>query len=368
MAFGFITLFAFTALILLYLWSNHTQPPLDTRFVQNSRQNQDGALFEQSDAVKIKSPPEYVNLGSINHIYQTFNNCGPAALSMVLSWHGVEVSQEELGDKMRPFQNPNGDNDDKSILTKEFAGWAEKYGLNAIARPNGDLETLKLFTANNIPVVVKTFLEAGDDIGHFRIVKGYDNSHGFIIQDDSYDGPNRRISYYDFLNLWQPFHYVYIIVYSDEQKPVVEAIIAGEMDEKTAWSNLLDRSKQESDISKSNVMPIFNMAVSHYHLGNYRESVQNFEEIESELPRRMLWYQLEPILSYQMLGDYERVFEISDRIINNGNRAFSELYLIRGEIYEALGDINSARLEYEKAVFYNANLQAAIEALELLVE
>src|SRR3989344_1067131 len=35
-------------------------------------------------------------------VFQTFNNCGPAALSMALSYYGIKVSQHELGDILRP--------------------------------------------------------------------------------------------------------------------------------------------------------------------------------------------------------------------------------------------------------------------------
>ena len=35
-------------------------------------------------------------------VSQTFNNCGPSALSMDLSYYGVHVSQETLADDLRP--------------------------------------------------------------------------------------------------------------------------------------------------------------------------------------------------------------------------------------------------------------------------
>jgi len=162
---------------------------------------------------------------------------------MILGWYGTNISQSELGGKMRPYQIANGDNDDKAIFTDEFVAWAKAYGYEAIASPNGDIKTLKEFTSKGIPVVVKTMLFPYDDVGHFRIVKGYDEAKQVIIQDDSYQGPNREIAYYDFLALWQPFHYVYIVVYKPEQAETIEAIIGSEMDEQIAWQNVLMRSK-----------------------------------------------------------------------------------------------------------------------------
>lgn len=71
----------------------------------------------------------------------------------------------------------------------------------------------------------------------------------------------------------------------------------------------------------------------------------------------MLWYQIEPILAYQRLKDYKRVFQLTDKILNNYNRAFSELYYIRGEIFQEQGKRVLAKTEFEKAIFYNENFK-----------
>lgn len=346
-----------------FYWQNRPDPALETKFVPSLKSSPEaGESAQISRDVSVKTPLESVNLGSFNHSYQTFNNCGPATLSMSLGWFGKKVSQKELRDKMRPWQVANGDNDDKTIFTDEFVRWAKEYGYEAIARPNGDIETLKRFTANGIPVVVKTFLHSYDDIGHFRIVKGYDEARDVIIQDDSFEGPNREFSYYDFLTLWQPFHYVYIIVYTPDQKDLVEALIGDEMDEQLAWQNTLERSKRETELTDT-TFPEFNKAVANYYLGNYEQSIEDYELVANNLPRRMLWYQLEPILAMQKLGQYDRIMTLSERILNGGNRAFSELYQIRGEIYLAQGNRDAAKREFETAVQYNINYQPAKDAL-----
>ena len=85
--------------------------------------------------------------------------------------------------------------------------------------------------------------------------------------------------------------------------------------------------------------------------------------VQSKLSKRALWYQIEPIQAYFELGDYNKVFEISDNILNKGNRAFSELYMLRGKIYLIKGELKNAKAEFEKAVFYNKNMEEAQEAL-----
>lgn len=354
-----------------WLYIRNQRPPLETKFIQNTREVEHDKIEETKEAsdnsenkAQLNTPKNSKILKNSNHVYQTFNNCGPATLSMTLSWYGIDVSQEELGEKMRPYQNPRGDNDDKTIFTYEFVDWAEEYGINALERPNGDIELLKKFIANDIPVVTKTWLHPNEDIGHFRLVIGFDEEKEIVINDDSYEGPNQKTKYYDFLSMWQPFNYNYLILYTNEMENKVMAILESEKDKKTAWKNSLKRAEKEKALDPTNPYPIFNIATAAYHLGDYEKSIKEFEEVEQKLPRRMLWYQIEPILSYKELGDYDRVFEISNKILNNGNRAFSELYLLKGEIFLEQGKTEAAKEQFELALKYNKNLEKAKEALD----
>jgi tetratricopeptide (TPR) repeat protein len=92
--------------------------------------------------------------------------------------------------------------------------------------------------------------------------------------------------------------------------------------------------------------------------------VREFEKVEHQLPFRTLWYQIEPIQAYYQLGNYDRALSIIDKVLNYHNRAFSELYVIRGNIYLKQGNHDAARGEFEQAVFYNSNLKSAQEALK----
>lgn len=283
-------------------------------------------------------------------VFQTFNNCGPAALSMALSYNGVNASQQELGQRLRPYQNPQGDNDDKSVFFPEMSQAAEEYGMVTYMRPNGSMELLKTFVANDIPVVVRTWLHKGEDIGHYRLVRGFDEKT--ILQDDSFEGGNLRFSYADFNELWAPFSYDYLIIVPKEKKALVEAILAAELDEKVAWQNALTRAQKENNL--------FNQSVAHFYLGDYQKSVEAFEKVQASLPFRMLWYQTEPIQSYLALGNYDKVFAMTDQILRNNNLAYSELYVIRGKAYEKQGKMDLAEAEFAKARQYNKNLKLDI--------
>ncbi len=300
------------------------------------------------------------------HVYQTFNNCGPATLSMALNYWGINISQQELGNILRPYQVAGGDNDDKSVTLEEVANQAEEYGLYSYLRPNGTSEKLEKFIFQGIPVVARTWLKPNEDIGHYRVVRGYDRNTRTFIQDDSLQGENLSYSYDEFNEIWQPFNYEYLIIVDESKKDIVESILGEELDEKVAWQNALERIEKEVSQNPDNWHLTFAKSRIHYYLGEYKKSVEEFEKVESRLSFRTLWYQIEPILAYFELGDYDRVFEISERILNNQNRAFSELYYLRGQIYLKQGNIENARREFETALLYKHNYRPAQEAFNSL--
>ncbi|MBI4225256.1 MAG: C39 family peptidase [Candidatus Sungbacteria bacterium] len=313
--------------------------------------------------VSAKTAPVRKVLQNNYHVWQTFNNCAPAALSMTLSYYDIRKSQETLADELRPYHNRRGINDDKSTPPDELAEKAKEYGLVAYYRSNGTIELLKRFVANGLPVVVRTRLDTGHDYAHYRVVKGYDDLARQIIQNDSYQGKNLRYSYETFEKLWQPFNYEYLVLASPEKEWIVKKILGEETDPAISWRKAVNAAEQKLAKDPTNTDVAFNLSVSLYYTGDYKRSAAEFEKIESLLPMRTLWYRIEPIQAYFALENYARVFALSDTIFANRNRAFSELYLLRGKSYLAQGDAVRAKEELQKAVLYNKNLKAAREAL-----
>lgn len=299
------------------------------------------------------SIPSSKLLNTNYHVFQSFNNCGPAALSMALRFYNIVVSQQELGNALRPYQNPQGDNDDKSTTLAEMAEKAKDYGLIPYHRPLGNAELVKQFIAADIPVITRTWLKPADDIGHYRVVKGYEESTKEFIQDDSLQGKNLRYTYSEFNVLWEKFSYEYLVLVPPEKDSRARQILGINSDPKAAWQSAVKYAEDQLLKEPNNIYVRFNLSVALYYVGNYQRSVTEFEKIEAQLPFRTLWYQIEPIQAYYELGNYDRVFSITEKILNNHNRAFSELYVIRGDIYRKQNNNDRAREEYAKAVEYN---------------
>lgn len=358
--FGFLFIFIVLALI----WVNFYRKPTSAPPLPQSINEILSSIIPISTPYPLTTPSASKTLANDYHVFQTFNNCGPAALSMALSYYDINVSQQVLGQALRPYQNPQGDNDDKSTTLQEMAEKSKDYGLIPYHRPNGDIEKIKLFITYDIPVIARTWLKVDDDIGHYRVIKGYNENRGVLIQDDSLQGKNLSYSYDEFNSMWEKFNYEYVVLVPADKKPIAEAILKEETDPKKSWKKAADNARRMLVNNPNDLDARFNLSVALYNIGDYKGSVGEFEKVQSRLPFRTLWYQIEPIQAYYQLGQYDKVFEITDNILNNHNRAFSELYLLRGEMYLKQGNTAAAREEFEKAVFYNRNLLAAKEALE----
>ena len=313
--------------------------------------------------VPLEVPPNSKILTGGTHVFQTFNNCGPASLSMTLSYYGINETQEKLGNDLRPYQIASGDNDDKSVTLEELAEKSKEYGFVPFHRPMGNPELIKYFITYDMPIIARTWTKPNEDIGHYRIIKGYDETTREIIQDDSLQNKNLRFSYEDFNVIWKKFNYEYLVLVPQDKVEVAQAILGEDVDEKVAWRKAVRNAETELSNNPNDITARFNLSVALYNVGEYERSAAEFEQVEQQLSFRVLWYQVEPIQAYYELGNYARVFEITDRVLNNYNRAFSELYIIRGNIYKNQGNIEAARAEYQKGIFYNSNLKAAKDAL-----
>lgn len=310
----------------------------------------------KNDETKLKALQSRKVLPNITHVFQTFNNCGPASLSMALSYYGVYESQQTIGLELRPYQNPQGDNDDKSTTLDELADKSEDYGFTALHRPAGDINMLLNFVNNDMPVITPTWTKVNEDIGHYRVVKGYDLTSNEIIQDDSLQGKNLSYSFNEYSELWSKFNYEYLVLVPRDKLAIAKQIVGENYDEEIAWENSKKISEADLQKNPNNVYARFNLLVALYNLGDYQQAIAEYEKIEDKLPSRTLWYQIEPILSYFEVGNYSKVFEISDYLFTHGNKAYSELYILRGRIYLEQGKKALAKQSFEDAIYYNKNI------------
>ena len=193
--------------------------------------------------------PPAMRLEGLAHYWQTWNNCGPATLSMNLSYFGIKIGQEKIGPVLKP------ERDDKNVGPEQLADYARSQGLKALVRVNGDTTRLKALLQAGVPVLVETWYEPkpNDGMGHYRLIVGYDDAgvgtgSGHWIAYDSYDShgikkgdPYAGVNFpYDsFDKLWKVFGRTYIPVYDEGRAAAVEAVLGADMDDAQMWQRAL---------------------------------------------------------------------------------------------------------------------------------
>jgi tetratricopeptide (TPR) repeat protein len=166
--------------------------------------------------------------------------------------------------------------------------------------------------------------------------------------------------------MWNKYNHDYLVLVPKNKQRLAENILGPNLNPRFAWQATVMADRAMLVNNPTDVDSRFNLSVALYYVDQYRNSVTEFEKVQSLLPFRTLWYQIEPIEAYYALGDYQTVRSLATSILNNGNRAFSQLYIILGNIDLKQGNIQAARTEFQNAVYYNVNLKEAQVALNSL--
>lgn len=310
-------------------------------------------------------------LSEITHIWQTFNNCGPATLAMNLSRFGQKVSQEEVAKLLRP--NP----DDKNVSLEEMAAYARTRGLSASVRVNGDTERLHRLLTAGAPVIIETWHEPkpNDGMGHYRLLVGFDDVTSQWVAYDSYDARDLvkgqpytgiRLPYDETDRLWAAFNRQYMVIYDAVRAQAVERILAEDRDEVTLWTRALARAQADVQARPDDAFAWFNMGSDLVALGRFKEAAQAYDRARRiGLPWRMLWYQFGPFWAYYETGRYAEVIALANATINTAKQ-IEEAYFWRGLAEHAQGNDAAARASWQKAIELNPNYADPVAALGTL--
>ncbi len=303
-----------------------------------------------------------MDLGTMRHEYQGWNNCGPTTIAMDLNFFGKTTTQKEAAAALKP--DPN----DKNVGPDELAEYAHTLGMGGIHRVNGNLDMLKALLSNGIPVIVEHWFipEPNDEMGHYKLLKGYDDATQQFIANDSYNGPNIHIGYAEFDRLWKVFDRTYVVVYPMDKEAVVKQIVGQDWDDKTMWQRSLAGAQSDVASDQNDKFAWFNLGSSLEALGKHQEAAQAYDQARRlDLPWRMLWYQFGPFEAYMAVGRYQDVLSLADANIKTASN-LEESHFYRGKALQAMGQTAEARKAYEQAVKLNTNYQRAKDALSQL--
>lgn len=319
--------------------------------------------------------PSAARMTGFTHVYQEWNNCGPATLVMALTYFGLVFSQRDTAAVLRP--NP----EDRNVTPQEMADFVTtQTGLRAVARTNGTTELLQRLLANNIPVIIEVGIDPPGEYrwlgwyGHYLLPVAYDQALDQFWAYDSWLGtsevpqtnadPNGRVMTYDELNAyWPQFNRNYIVLYRPEDEALVQQIIGDDLDDAVMWRKSLEQAQQDAARDPGNAFYWFNLGTTYNALGEHDKAAVAFDQARAiGLPWRMLWYQFGPYEAYLETGRPEDVLLLADTTLKD-RPFFEETYYYRGLAMAALGDRDAARADLQKAAALNPNFEPALQAL-----
>lgn len=305
-----------------------------------------------------------------------YNYCGPANLSMALTFWGWDGNKDVVGRAIKPAV------EDKNVMPYEMVAYASgDVGLAAIERVGGDLDLVKTLVANGFPVILEkgTVLRdlAGEDswMGHYQLATGYKDSVGTLIVQDTYIGADHPMTYEQIEYGWRAFDFTYVIIYPPEREAEVKAILGPRWDESTSAQIAAQRASDEiyalSGIEQ--YFAWFNRGTSLMLLQDYAGAAAAYDEAfavypsipEADRPWRMLWYQTGPYFAYYYTGRYYDVIQLAtDTLENMSEPTLEESFYWRGMAKAALGDTAGATADFRASLKIHPDFSPSVYQLE----
>lgn len=303
--------------------------------------------------------PPLASVAALRHEHQTWNNCGPATISMALSGLGDDGDQRIAATRLKP------DPDDKNVSPDELARYARERGYEAIVRRGADRETLMALLAAGLPVIIETWFipDPNDEMGHYRVLTGYDEQGEVFFADDSYEGPGLVLEWEPLDALWRGFDRQLVVAWPPERRTEVEAILGDLLDDRVMYTRAAARAQREIEAGPD-AFGYYNLGANLQGLGDPARAAEAFDRArEIGLPWRLLWYRFEIFETYAALGRWEDVRALADANLRNAPNLEESLYW-RGRAKSAAGDEAGARADFERALRLNPLYAPARDALE----
>jgi hypothetical protein len=324
--------------------------------------------------------PANYKLNGITHIPQHWNNCGPATLTMALTYYGFPANQDAAASWLKPTS------EDGNVSPWQMVAYVNTQlnsPIHAITRGGGDLNTIKTLLSNNFPVIIEMGYDPEPDrlgwMGHYLLVVGYDDGGQAITSYDSYLGPNKQYTYDHVNQFWEHFNNTYIVLYNVDREAELMTLLGNNADPTQNALNALEINRQRALADATDKFAWFNMGTDYVTLADlnpaayqpkaYEYAAAAYDKArELNLPWRMLWYQFGPYEAYNAVGRYQDVLDLAHvQLKEPGTSQYiEETYYYAGVAREGMGDAARALSNYQQAVQIDPNFTPAKTARDRL--
>lgn len=346
-------------------------------------------------ATTVPLPPN-VLLTGISCERQFMNNCGPATLSMYLSFYDWGKNQLATQAGLRPNA------EDVNVMPAELVDFVnESTDFEALWRYGGDLQTLRMLLAAGYPVMIERGFEpfslrSDGWVGHYNLVVGYDDDRQSLTVQDSYlmsyppwgggEIPQDQwdtfigfdFAYAELEQTWRHFNYVFLVVYPSGKEAEVLSLIGPHQAVDDAAQIAYDRATLElttlTDV-RDQFFAWYNAGTSLVELEDYEAAAAAYDTAfglypdipQDSRPYRMLWYEPGPYAAYFYAGRYQDVINLADKTLGYmAKPVLEESYYWRAMAYNALGDTTRAIADLRTSLVYHPGYKPSQELLNQL--
>jgi tetratricopeptide (TPR) repeat protein len=312
--------------------------------------------------------------------HNRYNYCGPANLSMALTFWGWDGDRDDVGNAVKT------NNDDKNVMPYELQDFVLSQGYGAVIRYGGEISLFQRLIANGFPVMAEKGYYTYDLtgrygwLGHYQFVTGYDETRQVLVVQDTYipNGENHEFTYQEFIDGWRSFNYLFMVVYPLDREAQLMALLGTWADVDWAARHALEKAQAEVGTLTgiNQYFSAFNVGTSHVALRQYVDAAFAYDfafQLYNALPEdnlrphRMLWYQTGPYFAYYYSGRYQDVINLANITFETiGDDVLEESWYWRGMGWLALGYTDNAIADFREAVRLHPGFAPALFQLEQL--
>ena len=302
--------------------------------------------------------------------YQSMNNCGPANLSMDLTFWGWSTTQDVTKAGLRTHK------EDRNVMLSEMRDFViEKTNLSALVRYGGTLDTVKRLVSNGFPILLERGHTDPDDgwMGHYSIVTAYDDAKRTVRIPDTLLGV-MNLSYDELMLDWAHFDGIYLVVYPPEREAEVLALLGPDADPAKNLQNTLDQvtARIQQASGRELFFAWYSRGSILVEMKNYVEAAQAYDQAfavyaqlpAGERPWRITWYQVGAYPAYYYTGRYQDSLSLAMQTLSNKRSPeLPESWYWAGRASAALKMTDDAISNYRKALEYHPGWALPLEGL-----
>jgi tetratricopeptide (TPR) repeat protein len=303
-------------------------------------------------------------LSGISYTRQGWNECGPANITMALSYYGWQNDLSYAASRLKWGR------EDKNVSPIEMVNFVnDNSQVRALTRVGGDLALIKKLVSNGFPVVIESSyaFEGYDWLGHYRTIIGYDDNGAQFTINDSYIGENILEGYQSVDRRWKEFNRRFLVLYLPQDEATLARVLGDYADPATAAQHAFDVAQEEARLNPQDAYAWSNMGLSLVQLQDYERAARAFDRALSiGLHWRTLWYQFGMFEAYYNVGRYDDIIALADSVIQSSGGYVEEAYYWKGQALAGKGQTSEALDAFSRAISLNDSYQAAVAARDEL--